>query len=160
MTWRHVWEYEHSIETTATPDAVWRHWTDMAAWPQWNDGIEKIEVDGPFTAGTTFTMTPPGDEPIHMRLTEILPGEQFTDAMDASDLLYALPTGWAGGCRADPDHLPDGDHRPGRRAGGPPARPGDHGRLPPRCSPRWRSWRKARQCRLAPTTARVSCCGM
>ena len=26
--------------------ALWRHWADMAAWPQWNDGIEAITVDG------------------------------------------------------------------------------------------------------------------
>jgi hypothetical protein len=59
----------------------------MAAWPQWNDGIEKITIDGPFTAGTTFTMTPPGDEPIQMRLTQIVAGEQFTDEMDAGDFV-------------------------------------------------------------------------
>src|ERR1700724_1315477 len=82
-----MWEYEHSIETTAAPDALWRHWSDMAAWPQWNDGIEKITIDGPFTAGTTFTMTPPGDEPIQMRLTQIVAGEQFTDGMDAGDFV-------------------------------------------------------------------------
>src|SRR5215467_7583569 len=64
-----MWEHEHSIETTAAPAAVWRHWFGRAAWPQWNDGIEKIAIDGPFEAGTTFTMTPPGDEPIRMRLT-------------------------------------------------------------------------------------------
>jgi len=82
-----MWEYEYGIETTAAPDAVWRHWSDMAAWPQWNDGIEKIEIDGPFAVGTTFTMTLPGDEPIQMRLTEIVPGEQFTDEMDAGDFV-------------------------------------------------------------------------
>lgn len=82
-----MWEYEHSIETTAAPDTVWRHWSDMAAWPQWNDGIEKIQIDGPFTAGTRFTMTPPGDEPIQLRLTQIVPGELFTDEMDAGDFV-------------------------------------------------------------------------
>jgi uncharacterized protein YndB with AHSA1/START domain len=80
-----MWEYEHSTETSATPDRVWRHWSDMAAWPQWNDGIENMEIDGPFAAGTTFTMTPPGDEPIQMRLTEIIPGELFTDEMNGTD---------------------------------------------------------------------------
>jgi uncharacterized protein YndB with AHSA1/START domain len=80
-----MWEYEHSTETSATPDQVWRHWSDMVAWPQWNDGIEKMEIDGPFAVGTTFTMTPPGDEPIRMRLTEITPGELFTDEMDGGD---------------------------------------------------------------------------
>ena len=80
-----MWEYEYSVETSAAPEALWRHWSDMAAWPQWNDGIESIDVEGPFVVGTAFTMTPPGDEPIRMRLVEIKPGESFTDEMDAGD---------------------------------------------------------------------------
>jgi uncharacterized protein YndB with AHSA1/START domain len=80
-----MWQYEHSIETTAAPDAVWRVWSDVAAWPRWNDGIETITSHGPFEAGTTFTMTPPGDEPVRMRLTEIVPGKLFTDEMDGGD---------------------------------------------------------------------------
>src|SRR5256714_14268326 len=82
-----MWEYEHSRETTATPDALWRRWSDMAGWPQWNAGIEKLEIDGPFAVGTTFTMTPPGEEPIKMRLTEIVPGERFTDEADGGDFV-------------------------------------------------------------------------
>jgi uncharacterized protein YndB with AHSA1/START domain len=80
-----MWEYEYSVETIAAPEALWRHWSDMAAWPQWNDGIESIDVEGPFAVGMAFTMTPPGDEPIRMRLVEIKPGESFTDEMDAGD---------------------------------------------------------------------------
>jgi len=82
-----MWEYEYRLETSAAPEALWRHWADMASWPQWNDGIETITVDGPFAGGTVFTMTPPGDEPIRMRLTEIKPGESFTDEMDAGDFV-------------------------------------------------------------------------
>jgi uncharacterized protein YndB with AHSA1/START domain len=59
----------------------------MASWPQWNDGIETIDVEGPFAVGTVFTMTPPGDEPIRMRLVEIEPGSSFTDEMDAGDFV-------------------------------------------------------------------------
>jgi uncharacterized protein YndB with AHSA1/START domain len=84
-----MWEYEHSLETAAVPDAVWRRWSDMAVWPQWNDGIETITIDGPFVAGTTFTMTPPGEEPIRMRLAEVVPGELFTDEMDGGDFLVS-----------------------------------------------------------------------
>ena len=88
-----MWEYEYSLETSADRGALWRHWADMAAWPQWNDGIETIDVDGPFAVGTTFTMTPPGisgsgaPEPIRMRLVEIEPGTSFTDEMDAGDFV-------------------------------------------------------------------------
>jgi uncharacterized protein YndB with AHSA1/START domain len=82
-----VWEYEYRVESTASAEALWRHWSDMAAWPQWNDGIETIEVDGPFAVGTAFTMTPPGDEPVRLRLVDIVPGRSFTDEMDAGDFV-------------------------------------------------------------------------
>lgn len=81
-----MWEYECSVETTAGAAAVWRHWSDMAAWPTWNAGIETIAVNGPFQAGTSFTMTPPGDDML-MRLAEVVPGELFTDVMDAGDFV-------------------------------------------------------------------------
>ena len=82
-----MWKYEYAVETTAAPEALWHHWSDMAAWPQWNDGIDTIDVEGPFEVGTAFTMTPPGDEPIRLRLVEIRPGESFTDEMDAGDFV-------------------------------------------------------------------------
>jgi uncharacterized protein YndB with AHSA1/START domain len=82
-----MWEYEHSIETTAIPETLWRHWVDMATWPEWNGGIERIDVEGPFAVGTAFTMTPPGEEPIRLRLVDIKPGQSFTDEMDAGDFL-------------------------------------------------------------------------
>src|SRR5260370_41799744 len=37
--------------------------------------------------GAGFTMTPPGDEPMRMRLVEIEPGRSFTDEMDAGDFV-------------------------------------------------------------------------
>ncbi|WP_153533296.1 SRPBCC family protein [Actinomadura macrotermitis] len=95
-----MWEYEHTAETSAAPGALWRCWSDMAAWPAWNAGIERIEADGPFAPGTRFTMTPPGDDPVTMTLTEIVPGTLFTDVMDAGDFqvttvhrLEPLPAG-------------------------------------------------------------------
>jgi len=82
-----MWEYEHSMETTATREALWRRWSDMAAWPSWNNGIKKIEIDGPLAVGTTFTMTPPAGEPVRLRIVEIVRGESFTDQMDADDFV-------------------------------------------------------------------------
>ncbi|MEU8817660.1 SRPBCC family protein [Actinoplanes sp. NPDC048796] len=82
-----MWQYEHSAETSAAPEVLWRHWSAVDQWPTWNAGIEKIEVDGPFAVGTAFTMTPPGEEPLRMRLTEVVPGRLFTDEMDAGDFV-------------------------------------------------------------------------
>jgi uncharacterized protein YndB with AHSA1/START domain len=82
-----MWEYEHSVETAAPAAALWRCWADVARWPDWNAGVESIQIDGPFQVGTTFTMTPPGDDPVTLRLAEVVPGERFTDQADGGDFV-------------------------------------------------------------------------
>jgi uncharacterized protein YndB with AHSA1/START domain len=82
-----MWEYEYAVETGASTEALWRCWSDVAGWPEWNAGIESISIDGPFAAGSSFTMTPPGEEPITMTLTEVRPGELFVDEADLGDIV-------------------------------------------------------------------------
>jgi len=82
-----MWEYEYSAQTSASPAALWRLFSDIAGWPAWNAGIEKLQIDGPFEVGSTFTMTPPGADPVTMRLTEIIPGQVWTDEMDGGDFV-------------------------------------------------------------------------
>lgn len=87
MSDERAWEYQYETVTAAAPGSVWRHWSDMLTWPEWNAGIAKIEIDGPFQVGTMFTMTPPGEDPVRMRLTEIVPGASFTDEADGGDFV-------------------------------------------------------------------------
>ncbi|MFE9123181.1 polyketide cyclase [Streptomyces sp. NPDC007172] len=82
-----MWEYEHSIETSATPEAIWRLWADVENWGSWNAEIEKIEISGPFAAGTQITMTPPGDDPVLLRIAETVEGELFVDEARFNGLL-------------------------------------------------------------------------
>ena len=82
-----MWERECSVETAAEPDALWRLWSDVRGWPKWNDGIEQIDVEGPFAVDTAFTMTLPSQEPVAMRIVELVPGELFTDEMDGGDFV-------------------------------------------------------------------------
>jgi hypothetical protein len=82
-----MWEYEHGIETTATPEAIWRLWADVANWGTWNAEIEKIEISGPFEVGARITMTPPGDDPVELRVAEVVEGELFVDEARFDDLL-------------------------------------------------------------------------
>jgi Polyketide cyclase / dehydrase and lipid transport len=42
-----MWTDEQSIETAASPDAIWRLWSDVARWPEWNADIEHIEFRDP-----------------------------------------------------------------------------------------------------------------
>jgi uncharacterized protein YndB with AHSA1/START domain len=47
----HLFECERTFE--ADPDAVWKVWTDVARWPEWDVSKEIAEFDGPFEAGAS-----------------------------------------------------------------------------------------------------------
>jgi hypothetical protein len=82
-----MWVAEHSIETTATPEAIWRQWSDVGAWPEWNADIERIELDGRFAAGSRITMTPIGQEPVELRIAEAVELELFVDEADLGEIV-------------------------------------------------------------------------
>jgi Polyketide cyclase / dehydrase and lipid transport len=75
----YVWSYEHGVETTAEPAAIWRRWADVERWPEWNDDIERIRIDGPFQAGSTISMTPRGEDEVKLLLAEVTDNELFVD---------------------------------------------------------------------------------
>ena len=82
-----MWEYEHSIETTATAEALWARLADVANWPEWNADIEKVEIDGPFAVGGQITMTPHGGDPVRLRLTDVRVNELFVDEAELDGVI-------------------------------------------------------------------------
>ncbi|MGW2248861.1 polyketide cyclase [Kitasatospora sp. NPDC001660] len=82
-----MWTYEHSVETDATPEAIWRLWADVDNWGTWNADIVSIRIDGPFAAGTGIVMTPCGQEPVHLLIAEAAAGELFVDEARIDGLL-------------------------------------------------------------------------
>lgn len=73
------YEYEHSVETTASTQAVWELWRDVSRWTAWDTSLESVELDGPFATGSSGTMVIPGQPPIAFTLTDVRPGAGFTD---------------------------------------------------------------------------------
>ena len=82
-----MWRYEHTAQAPVSPEAVWRLWSEVELWPDWNPDIETISIDGPFAAGSKFVMNPDGDEPVHMTLEEVVPGTSFTDLAEFNGLV-------------------------------------------------------------------------
>ncbi|MEW1810439.1 polyketide cyclase [Pseudarthrobacter phenanthrenivorans] len=82
-----MWEYQNAVETTAAPEAIWRLWSDVENWGTWNAEIEKIEINGPFAAGSQILMTPPGDDPVPLVIAEAVENERFVDEARFGDLL-------------------------------------------------------------------------
>jgi Polyketide cyclase / dehydrase and lipid transport len=78
---------EHSIETTASRESIWRRWSDVATWGEWNADIERIEISGPFAAGSTIAMTPAGQDTVELRLSEVSEPKLFVDEADLGDVV-------------------------------------------------------------------------
>src|ERR1700694_2256444 len=67
---------QRSVETSASPAAVWRVWSNPATWQEWNPDVQSMALNGPFAAGTTGTMkTKKGTRAL--LLTEVVPGQSF-----------------------------------------------------------------------------------
>ncbi len=82
-----MWRTEHSIETSAAPEEIWRRWADVAGWTEWNGDIERIELIGPFAAGSRIVMTPIGQEPIELRIAEAVEPERFVDEAELGEIV-------------------------------------------------------------------------
>jgi uncharacterized protein YndB with AHSA1/START domain len=44
---------EASLDTKASPAAVWRVWSDVNQWPQWNPDMNESRLNGPLKLGAT-----------------------------------------------------------------------------------------------------------
>ena len=70
-------EYGTSVETTASLDKVWRIWSDMSTWGDWNPNVSTMDWSGGFAAGTTGVMNTRAGQHHKMVLAEVLPGRSF-----------------------------------------------------------------------------------
>jgi hypothetical protein len=81
-----VWESEYGVQAQVAPESVWRVWADFENAASWNEGIESIELRGPFASGSEFSMKPVGRESIVMRLAEVAENVSFAEVAEAHGL--------------------------------------------------------------------------
>ncbi len=70
---------KHTVETTASSEAIWEIWQDVNNWNTWDHSIEFSTIDGPFKAGTTGILKPKGGPLIQTKLTAVEPKKLFID---------------------------------------------------------------------------------
>ena len=85
-----MWESEYSVQAEVAPESVWRVWADFENAASWNEGIESIELRGPFASGTEFSMKPVGREAIVMRLAEVTENVSFAEVAEANGLVIRV----------------------------------------------------------------------
>ncbi|HEY5234585.1 MAG TPA: hypothetical protein VIJ14_00280, partial [Rhabdochlamydiaceae bacterium] len=62
---------EHTVETSASPAAIWEIWQDVVLWNTGDHGIEYSTINGPFEVGSTGTIKPKGGPLVHTKLTQV-----------------------------------------------------------------------------------------
>jgi hypothetical protein len=90
MSTPETWDKQFSVETSASPEAIWRKFRDVPGWKRWNAGIEAIELEGPFQTGSWFTMKPPGQDAFRSQLIYVRENEGFIDETCIGDLIVQV----------------------------------------------------------------------
>jgi uncharacterized protein YndB with AHSA1/START domain len=70
-------EYGTSVETTASPEQVWRVWSDMSTWGEWNPNVSTMEWEGGFASGSSGVMNTKSGQHHRMQLVDVEPGRSF-----------------------------------------------------------------------------------
>ena len=70
-------EYGTSVETTASPDKVWKIWSDMSSWGEWNPNVSTMDWQGGFQSGTAGVMNTRAGQHHKMSLLDVAPPQSF-----------------------------------------------------------------------------------
>lgn len=68
---------QHTLETTALPEAIWSLWADPASYSTWDRGLEWARLNGAFKLGATGTMKPSGGSVSGFTISELVEGRSF-----------------------------------------------------------------------------------
>ena len=68
---------KRSVESSASPDAVWRIWSDTSTWPSWNPDVVLTTVDGEFKSGASGKMETKSGGKHDFVLENVEAGRQF-----------------------------------------------------------------------------------
>jgi uncharacterized protein YndB with AHSA1/START domain len=75
--WLQMAEYGTSVETAASPERVWKVWSDMSTWGEWNPNVATMDWKGGFVPGSEGVMNTRAGQHHKMRLAEVQPGRSF-----------------------------------------------------------------------------------
>lgn len=70
-------EYGTSVDTAAAPEKVWKIWSDMSTWGDWNPNVSSMDWQGGFVSGSNGVMNTPSKQHHKMQLVDVQPGRGF-----------------------------------------------------------------------------------
>lgn len=80
-----MWTNKCSGETTATPAQVFALLADPATWPEWNVGVARVEMTGPFKEGARAVMVFPDGTALPFVITWVEVDQGYADETPIPD---------------------------------------------------------------------------
>ncbi|MCA3725927.1 MAG: SRPBCC family protein [Phenylobacterium sp.] len=74
-----AWSTQAMARTTASPEQVWRLWSDVGGWSLWDPEVESSALDGAFTKGVRGSLKPRGGPLTRFELVSVEPCRGFTN---------------------------------------------------------------------------------
>lgn len=71
--------YVHEVVVNTPPETLWRAIVDIRRWPEWDAGLETIELRGELAPGCRYTLKPRGGPAVAMSVEAIEPPNRFVD---------------------------------------------------------------------------------
>ncbi|TVT58890.1 polyketide cyclase [Amycolatopsis rhizosphaerae] len=81
-----MWTHEHTGETDAAPEAVWKVLADLDDWASWDTSMEWVRLRGAFAPGGEVVMKPKGQDPITSVIAEVTENRVYADETEFEGL--------------------------------------------------------------------------
>jgi len=79
--------FSNTVQTKASPEAIWKIWTDVPNWKQWDAGLKEASIDGVFTEGAKGKLVPDKGPKSKFVVTSFEEGKSYT-------FKTRIPLGW------------------------------------------------------------------
>ena len=66
------------VHVAASPETVFALWADAPSWPDWDPGLERAALEGPFADGSEGRLKAHGAPPTTIVLSDVRPARAFT----------------------------------------------------------------------------------
>jgi uncharacterized protein YndB with AHSA1/START domain len=66
-----------TMQAEASPERVWRIWSDVSTWQRWNPDVLSVTLEGPFVSGARGQMTTKAGGTHDITLQAVQPGRSF-----------------------------------------------------------------------------------
>lgn len=81
-----MYTFEETLTAPVSADKIWALYSDVSRWPDWNEVINSVELNGPFENGATGSIQVLIAPPLGFRLENVEPGEGFDIVAGLGDL--------------------------------------------------------------------------